>query len=137
MGGLYFLPKNVTMKGTNYIEVLRDHMLPFWPIHQCHHFMHDGAPGHKSKIVTKFLSDNETDMLEWPGNSPNLNPIKNAWNVMKNKIQEARPSNIKNLQEELKKLWVNMDVSYFASLAQSMHKRLQMVLKTKGNMTKY
>ncbi|KAG7156092.1 Transposable element Tcb2 transposase-like 4, partial [Homarus americanus] len=45
-GGLYGLPKNVTMKGTNYIEVLRDHMLPFWPIHQCHHFMHDGAPAH-------------------------------------------------------------------------------------------
>ncbi|KAG7175342.1 Transposable element Tcb2 transposase-like 1 [Homarus americanus] len=73
-GGLYFHPKNVTMKGTNYIEVLRDHMLPFWPIHHCHHFMHDGAPAHKSKIVTKFLSDNEIVVLEWPGNSPRLKP---------------------------------------------------------------
>ena len=27
--GLYFLPKNVTIKGTNYINVLKDHMLAF------------------------------------------------------------------------------------------------------------
>ncbi|KAK8749768.1 hypothetical protein OTU49_015529 [Cherax quadricarinatus] len=36
-GGLYFLPKNITMKGSNYmyIKVLRDHMLTFWNIHKC------------------------------------------------------------------------------------------------------
>lgn len=31
-GGLYFLPKNVTMKGSNYIKVLEEHLLPFWDI---------------------------------------------------------------------------------------------------------
>lgn len=34
-GGLYFLPKNVTMKATNYITVLEEHLLNFWKIHQC------------------------------------------------------------------------------------------------------
>ncbi|XP_076811815.1 uncharacterized protein LOC143458825 [Clavelina lepadiformis] len=42
--GLYFLPRNVTKKGSNYITVLKDHLLTFWRIHQCDHFMHDGAP---------------------------------------------------------------------------------------------
>ena len=32
-GGLYFLPKNVTMRGDNYLRVLDQHMLPFWDIH--------------------------------------------------------------------------------------------------------
>ncbi|MPC68901.1 hypothetical protein E2C01_063112 [Portunus trituberculatus] len=27
--GIYFLPKNMTMKATNYIEVLEEHMLTF------------------------------------------------------------------------------------------------------------
>ena len=45
--GLYFLPKNVTIKGSNYIHILKDHMLTFWRIYQCDHFMHDGAPAHK------------------------------------------------------------------------------------------
>ena len=38
-GGLYFLPKNVTMRGDNYLKVLDQHMLPFWDIHQCNQFV--------------------------------------------------------------------------------------------------
>jgi len=101
---LYFLPKNVTMRGSNYINVLKEHLLAFWRIHQCDHVMHDGAPGHKSKIVTKFLNDNNINVLECPGNSPDLNPIENAWNYLKTKVQERKPSNINDLQEELKTL---------------------------------
>ena len=56
--GLYFLPKNVTMWGSNYIEVLQGHLLNFWHIHECHHFMHDGAPAHRTKTVQKWLTDN-------------------------------------------------------------------------------
>jgi len=99
--------------------------------------MHDGAPAHKSKIVTKFLDDNNINVLEWPRNSPDLNPIENAWNYLKNKVQERKLSNINDLQEELKKLWVTLDSTYFASLADSMPKRLQMVINSKGEMTKY
>ena len=57
--GLYFLPKNVTMRGSNYLQVLQNHLLPFLGIHEPTHFTLDGAPAH----------------LEWPGNSPDLNPI--------------------------------------------------------------
>ena len=135
--GLYFLPKNVTMKGSNYIDVLKEHLLSFWSIHECNYFMHDGAPAHRSKVVKKFLADTEIEILDWPGNSPDLNPIENVWNVMKNKVQASKPTNIKDLQEALKRLWINMDASYFAKLAESMPKRLQMVIKNKGNMSKY
>lgn len=135
--GLYFLPKNVTMKSANYIEVLRNHMLIFWRIHDCNFFMHDGAPAHKSKAVKDFLETNKIDVLEWPGNSPDLNPIENAWNQMKNILEKERPSTIPDLKEALKKHWASMDLQYFANLATSMPKRIEMVIKNKGHMTKY
>ena len=69
---------------------LKEHLLTFWKIHQCDHFTHDGAPAHKSKIVTKFLNSHNIHVLEWPGNSPNLNPIENAWNFLKDKIQTVK-----------------------------------------------
>ena len=50
-GGFYFLPKNVTMRGSNYLQVLLNHLLPFWGIHHPTHFMHDGAPAHRTKLV--------------------------------------------------------------------------------------
>ena len=82
--GLYFLPKNITMRGANYLEVLEHHMLPFWDIH---HFMHDGA-----KLVKKFLENKKIPILEWPGNSPDLSPMENVWNRMNNNVQEKQPT---------------------------------------------
>ena len=60
-----FIPKNITLAGSNYLEVLEHHMLPLWDIHQCHHFMHDGAPSRKSKLVKRFLEDREIQIGEW------------------------------------------------------------------------
>ena len=125
------------MKSDNYIDVLRDHMVQFWEIHDCNFFMHDGAPAHRSKAVKKFLEDNHINVLEWPGNSPDLNPIENAWNKVKNTLQKERPSNIPDLKEALKKQWISMDLEYFATLATSMPRRIERVIKMKGNMTKY
>ena len=136
-GGLYFLPKNVTMRGTNYLEVLKQHMLPFWEIHRCEFFMHDGAPAHRSQLVKRFFNDNNISVLEWPGNFLDLNPIENAWNLMKSKVQETASGSIKDLIESLKKIWVTIDPTYFANLTESMPNRLRMIIKCKGNMTKY
>ena len=136
-GGLYFLPKNVTMRGSNYLQVLKDHLVPLWGIHQPTHFLHDGAPAHRTNLVKQWLREEQTPILEWPRNSPDLNPIENAWNLMKNKVQEAQLSNINELKDTLKRFWVTMETTYFEKLADSMPQRLQNVIRAKGFMTKY
>ena len=112
-GGLYFIAKNVTMRGDSYLRVLDHHMLPFWDIRQCNHFMQDGDPVHRSRVVKKWIKDNHVPVLECPRNSPDLNPIEIAWNYMKNKVQEAHSTNIQTLKEVLMKLWVPIYVEYF------------------------
>ena len=92
----------------------------------------DSVPAHRSKVVKKWLKDNHMPVLEWPGNSPDLNPIENAWNYMKNKVQEAQPTNINSLKEVLTKLWIHMDAEYFKKLAESMSNRLRKVIQAKG-----
>ena len=40
-------------------------------------FQQDLAPCHTSKQVKNFMNNHHIKVLEWPGNSPDLNPIKN------------------------------------------------------------
>jgi len=46
-------------------------------------FQQDFAPCHKSKSTKQWLTKRNIEILPWPANSPNLNPIENVWNDIK------------------------------------------------------
>ena len=86
-----------------------------------------------------FLGEQMQDfvVLDWPGNSPDLNPIENCWNIMKNQLKEFEFTNINQLREKLIELWVGMPANFFRNLAESMPRRLKLVIEKDGWMTKY
>ena len=81
---------------------------------------------------------NNIKRIEWPGNSPDLNPIENLWHVLKFKIRRVPISNKKQLIKELNRIWENeISNDLLKTLANSMNRRLKCVLKAKGGPTKY
>ena len=50
-------------------------------------FMQDGATCHTSKGNKKLLLELGVDCLEWPPNSPDLNPIENAWAIVSREME--------------------------------------------------
>jgi transposase len=38
------------------------------------------------KTVKKFIQENKIGMLNWPGNSPDMNPIENLWSMLKKRV---------------------------------------------------
>ena len=109
-------------------------MLSMFHIHNCEVFMQDNAPCHRSKKNTNFLHQQKIRLLDWP----ELNSIENWWQKMKNIMKQKKTPNLETLKLELMRVWCQeMSLDYFQNLSNSMPKRLQMVIKKKGNMTKY
>jgi transposase len=137
-GGLYILPKNATMNSERYQDVLENHLIPFMRIHGATNFLQDGAPCHASKQIKSFLEEQPFQVMDWPGNSPDLNPIKNCWSFMKKKLGGKDISSVPKLTNEIKILWTtNICQEYFKKLSNSMPTRIQKVIAAKGETTKY
>ena len=126
------------MNAQRYTGLLKNKLELHMTVHNCTVFMQDGAPCYRAKIVTQFLKSKKIQILDWPGNSPELNPVENLWTVLKNKVSERQPTNAKMLEQAIKKVWVReMTTEYCQSLVESMPKRLEVVIKAKGGPTKY
>ena len=52
------------------------------------------ASCHTDKRVKEFLVQKNINLLPWPGNSSDLNPIENIWELMKREI--AKETNNEN-----------------------------------------
>ncbi len=56
-------------------------------------FQKDLAPAHNAKATSTWFKDHGNPVLNWPANSPDLNPIENLWGIVKRKMRYARPNN--------------------------------------------
>ena len=54
-------------------------------------FQQDTARIHTSNIMQQFFTPNNIDVADHPPYSPDLNPIENAWALLKRQVTEAYP----------------------------------------------
>ena len=101
-------------------------------------FMEDGAPGHRAASTKTWHAKNGINLLpDWPGNSPDLNPIENLWSEMKNRLRDERPTSKAGIKKVCQKVWKNIGVDYLEKLYESMPRRIQAVIDAEGGHTKY
>jgi transposase len=129
-----------TMNATNYIELLKDFVLPeLAAAGRPMTFMQDNAPCHKARVVMDFLAQNNVETLNWPPQSPDMNPIENLWAIIKSRRQKkfGVPQSKNALIEQIFEIWGSIEPEIVENLANSANKRVNEVLKLNGKISKY
>ena len=132
-----------TMDRHKYSEVILTRMLPQvreWFPDGNYIFMQDNAPCHMARSVSEVLTACGVEVLPWPGNSPDLNPIENVWANIKLRIREGQElTNKAQHKESLRNIWENDPalICIIEKCIKSMPERVAAVIAANGGATKY
>jgi transposase len=100
-------------------------------------FQQDNDPKHTSKLVERYLSRKRVNILEWPSQSLDLNPIEHLWSKLESDLKTRDCNTEDQLMNVLQEVWDNIDQHYMKKLIESMPIRCRAVIKARGQLTKY
>lgn len=101
--------------------------------------MQDNARPHIAHLIIEYLAAAGIQTMEWPANSPDMNPIEHVWDFMGRKLIQLQPQprNHAELSNALQNIWNNIPQAYINTLIRSCGRRCQAVLRARGGPTCY
>ncbi|GBC07625.1 hypothetical protein RclHR1_07590006 [Rhizophagus clarus] len=125
-----------------YMGILENTFLPFYNSlenNSQYIFQDDNAPVHRARTVKQWKEDNSIIDFPWPAQSPDLNPIEYLWDVLERRVREYKPhpKNIEELMVILEEEWNKIEPEILTNLVESLPRRVQAVLDSHGNPTRY
>ncbi|ORD98190.1 TCB2 [Hepatospora eriocheir] len=100
-------------------------------------FQQDNDPKHKAALTNDFFDKNNVEVLNWPSQSPDMNPIENLWHYLKIQVYKRKPKNLKELEEFVVDEWFKIPQEMCKNLVKSIPKRIEQLYKSKGRSTLY
>jgi hypothetical protein len=142
-GAGYISKIDSTMDAALYVEILEECL----PLTQTYYgikpedviFQQDNDSKHTSKKAKDFFKDQDINLLFWPANSPDLNPIEHLWSYLKQQLakHQSPPAGMIELWEHVQEEWNKIPKSICQSLIESMPDHIKAVKAAHGGHTKY
>lgn len=97
----------------------------------------DNDPKHKSRIANAFKEENGIQVMEWPAQSPDCNPIENVWGLLKARMCKKNLRSVPVFIKHIKDEWKQLSRDYAQKLVESCPKRCEAVIANNGDWTIY
>jgi len=112
------------------LNFVDDHAGQWW-------LLHDNDSKFTSKRVQDWLFNNGINILDFPAQSPDLNPTENLWNELARRVEKHQAETVEELENCICEEWYGIEVQYLTTLAHSMTRRCEAIIAAVGTATKY
>jgi transposase len=100
-------------------------------------FQDDNDSKHRSELTTLWKNEYEITSIDWPSNSPDLNPIENVWSILKNKVSKVKVNTKEEFIKCIENKWNEISQETINNIIDSMPKRIKEVINNEGDSINY
>jgi transposase len=103
-------------------------------------FQHDNDPKHTAKSVKEWLENQPFEVMKWPAQSPDLNPIENMWSLLKQRLYrdyDRPPKGMCEHWERIHQTWYKITKEECQKFIETVAERCRQVIKAKGYWIKF
>lgn len=97
----------------------------------------DNARPDTAAYTRDWFTQNQVTVMEWPAASPDLNPIENVCQIMKDRVEKIQPENITDWKVTIMETWMGLDQNFIDSLIDSMQRCIAQCIERHRGLTDY
>jgi hypothetical protein len=85
-------------------------------------FQHGNAHVHKARSIQKCFFEIGVEEIDWPPQSPDLNPIEHVWDHLEPRLRTRfnRPTSVPDLTNDFMAEWKQVPAAMFQHLVESL-----------------